>query len=167
MKEKIESPNEMNEFEVKPVRYLRAENLFPYDFLRAYSNVFPDINEYVSFSIPDSIKETQEMLKEIVEAWDEIDAPLREQGMDTCAVSFDDREFTHITTSNREISYDYREFELSIDFGASAFFASKWLHQLMPLLRPETWRGIGGGNISPTGEEIAPFKLFVSFTENE
>ena len=64
MKEKIESPNEMNEFEVKPVRYLRAENLFPYDFLRAYSNVFPDINEYVSFSIPDSIKETQEMLKE-------------------------------------------------------------------------------------------------------
>jgi len=142
--------------EIKPINKIVCTGLYPYDFACAYEQVF-GIEIKVS-------TDTENLCMLIEDKWEERDSDLPEDY--TCNVYHDGGVFTHTTISGRHIVYDMPNKTLTIDFdGYSTTFAYKWLSILAPLLQPEKWRGIGGGNVGFNGGIIEPLKIEVAYNE--
>ncbi len=82
-----------------------------------------------------------------------------------CKVYYKNKIFTHNTVSDRFIIYDYSKLLLTIYFDkeGSSTFAYQVLANLAPLMQPEKWRGLGGGNLEFNGKIKKQFKIYVTF----
>ena len=140
---------------IEPLEKIEVESLFPYDFLTQV--YFPLFRIDLGVTIP----EAEKVFKNIAAYWDERDREIADEHK--CKISFDEQVFSHITCSDRKIVYDIKRHHLVVESPTpSSGFLYQILSLLTPLLEPEKWRGIGGGNIDATGETIEEFKIFVS-----
>ena len=166
---KQENPNKIKNMEtekirIKPIKKIIVENLYPYDFLNYfYAKTF-------NLDIFLNIEECQDynyLFNEIIKKWEEVDSCNDDEFK--CKVYNFNHIFIHNTVSDRFIIYDYSKLLLTIDFRkegskeGSSTFAYQILSNLAPLMQPEKWRGLGGGNISFDGKIKKQFKIYVTF----
>ena len=148
------------EIRIKPIKKIIVRNLYPYDFLNYFYAKLFGLDLFLN------IEECQDynyLFNEIIKKWEEVDSYNYEEFK--CKVYYKNKIFTHNTVSNRFIIYDYSKLLLTIYFDkeGSSTFAYKILANLAPLMQPEKWRGLGGGNLHFDGKIKKQFKIYVTF----
>ena len=143
--------------ELKPVKKIICKNLFPRYFLSAYLSIFDQLIDYCA-----EIYGSSNPFRTIAQIWDKMNNS--DNSDICCSAGCNEEKFVHLTSSGRMVEYNFRKFELQIDFGEepSTTFAGQWLVQLLPNLQPEKWQGFGDGNIEADGT-VTPFRIFIFF----
>jgi len=162
---KTKNKNMETEIRIKPIKKIIVRNLYPYDFLNYFytktfglEGLFLNIEECQDYNY---------LFNEIIKKWEEVDSYNDEEFK--CKVYYENKIFTHNTVSDRFIIYDYSKLLLTIDFckegskEGSSTFAYQILSNLAPLMQPEKWRGLGGGNLAFDGKIIKQFEIYVTF----
>ncbi len=149
------------EIRIKPIKKIIVENLYPYDFLNYfYTKTFGLEGLFLNI---EECQDSNYLFNEIIKKWEEVDSYNDEEFK--CKVYYENKIFTHNTVSGRFIIYDYSKLLLTIDFDkeGSSTFAYQILANLAPLMQPEKWRGLGGGNLEFDGKIKKQFKIYVTF----
>ena len=150
---------------IKPIKKIIVRNLYPYDFLNYfYTKTFRLEGLFLNIQ---ECNDSDLLFNEIIKKWEEVDSCNDEEFK--CKVYYENKIFTHNTVSDRFIIYDYSKLLLTIDFckegskEGSSTFAYQILANLAPLMQPEKWRGLGGGNLSFDGKIKKQFEIYVTF----
>ena len=150
------------EIRIKPIKKIIVRNLYTYDFLNYFYAKLFGLDLFLN------IEECQDynyLFNEIIKKWEEVDSYNYEEFK--CKVYYKNKIFTHntVSNSNRFIIYDYSKLLLTIYFDkeGSSTFAYQILANLAPLMQPEKWRGLGGGNLAFDGKIKKQFKIYVTF----
>ena len=146
---------------IKPIKKIIVRNLYPYDFLNYfYTKTFRLEGLFLNIQ---ECNDSDLLFNEIIKKWEEVDSCNDEEFK--CKVYYKNNTFIHNTVSNRFIIYDYSKLFLTIHFDkeGSSTFAYQILANLAPLMQPEKWRGLGGGNLEFDGKIKKQFKIYVTF----
>lgn len=148
------------EIRIKPIKKIIVRNLYPYDFLNYFYAKTFGLDIFLNI---EECQDSNNLFLEIIKKWEEVDSCNYEEFK--CKVYYKNKIFTHETNSNRFIIYDYSKLLLTIYFDeeGSSTFAYQILGNLAPLMQPEKWRGLGGGNLAFDGKIKKQFEIYVTF----
>ncbi len=157
----IKNKNMETEIRIKPIKKIIVENLYPYDFLNYFYAKTFGLDLFLNI---EEVSDSNYLFNEIIKKWEEVDSCNYEEFK--CKVYYNNHIFIHNTvSSNRFIIYDYSQLLLAIYFDeeGSSTFAYQILSNLAPLMQPEKWRGLGGGNLEFNGKIKKQFEIYVTF----
>ena len=146
---------------IKPIKKIIVRNLYPYDFLNYFYAKTFNLDIFLNI---EECNDSDLLFNEIIKKWEEVDSCNDEEFK--CKVYYNNHIFIHNTvSSNRFMIYDYSQLLLAIYFDkeGSSTFAYQILSNLAPLMQPEKWRGLGGGNLSFDGKIKKQFEIYVTF----